>query len=108
MLAHTQGMNPYLPPVPGGDFPPPQAQSQGDGPSQTRCIVWLVLSCLTICGCGIFFVIPVGLSIVALVKREQDPKLALLLNRIAIGCVITGWVLLLVSIVLNIVLAASH
>ncbi|MGE0327405.1 MAG: hypothetical protein AB7K71_25155 [Polyangiaceae bacterium] len=96
-------MNPYLPPMPGGDFPPPQAQ--GAGPSQTRCVVWLVLSCLSLCGCGLLCVIPIGLSIVALVKRESDPKLSLITNRIAMGCVILSWIFLVIGVALQIVAA---
>lgn len=99
-------MNPYQPPVPGGAFPPPQ--TLGGGPSQTRCIVWLVLSCVSLlCGCSLLAIIPITLSIIALVKRESDPKLALLLNRIAIGCVSLGFAFLLVAIVLNVLAAVA-
>ncbi len=99
-------MNPYQPPVPGAAFPPPQPLP-GEGPSQNRCVVWLVLSVVSfICGCGILAIIPIALSIAALVKRATDPKLALTLNRFARGCVIAGYAVLILSVVLNVVMAA--
>ncbi|MEZ4373473.1 MAG: hypothetical protein R3B07_21815 [Polyangiaceae bacterium] len=70
--------------------------------------MWLVLSILSfICGCGILAVIPIALSIVALVKREQEPKLALTLNRFAMGCVIASWVFFLAIVIFQIVVAVS-
>ncbi|MCA9631447.1 MAG: hypothetical protein KC766_27505 [Myxococcales bacterium] len=101
-------MNPYQPPVPG--VAPPALPPPGvEAPTQTWLTIWMVLSVLSIClGCGLLAVLPITLSVIALTKRESDPKLSRTLNRISIVLVCLGFVLLLVSIGLNVATAVMQ
>lgn len=99
-------MDPYAPPTPGYLVPPP-ANNQGQR-GQTWYVVWLVLSCLTLCGCGLMAVIPVGLSIGALVTYKSPTNSAQLLNRAAIVCVVLNWLMLLATMLVQVAIAVME
>ncbi|MGE0325887.1 MAG: hypothetical protein AB7K71_28590 [Polyangiaceae bacterium] len=78
-------MNPYQPPQPGGDAANPDLMTP------RWVIAWLVVAMLSPCyGCGPFSPVPMVLAVLALLKRESDPKLARRLNRATIACVLAG------------------
>ncbi len=104
LFAHTRAVNPYQPPAPGlAPLPPASRQP----PSQTRLIVWLVLSALSLCSCGVLAIAPIVLSVIALVKAEKAPDLSWKLHRAAILCVLLGAAFFLVAAIYQLVVVFS-
>ncbi len=70
---------------------------------------WLILSFVSIfCGCGLLALVPILFAFQAKTAAEQgNATLALEKIKISKICIIIGWVLLVISIILNVVMAVA-